>query len=147
MFDYVNEMRESYQPHDRYKGLPFAGGGYHSNVTWPMSMAWNEDAAAEAQAEADAVAGGSSPSGFETMSNPGANHLFVDGVNTATYMVTAKESSGMFSTEMCTLCNSNPFMRMSVFYHDPGGDGPVLTSLGVGAAAVGADTWWVLTFE
>jgi len=147
MLDYVNERRQSYSTHERYKGLPFAGGGYHTNVTWPMLMEGNDSVAADAQGEADAVAGGASPRGFETESNPGANHLFMDGVNTGRYMVTGMESGGVFSTEQCTMCNSNPFARMAVFYHDPGGDGPVLTSVGVGASAVGADTWWVLIFE
>jgi hypothetical protein len=96
---------------------------------------------------ADAVAGGAPPTGYETMANPGANHLFIEGVNTSKYMVTGKESGGNFGTEQCTVCNSNPFGRMAIFYHDSGGDGPVLTSLGVGASAVGADTWWVLIFE
>jgi hypothetical protein len=81
------------------------------------------------------------------MSNPGANHLFVEGVNTDTYMVTGLESGSMFSTEQCTMCNSNPFARMTIFYHDPGGDGPVLTGVGVGASARGADTWWVMIFD
>ena len=147
MFDYVNGQRTSYQPHDRYKGFPFGGGSYHTNVTWPITFTWSAAAAATAQAEANAVAAGGTPSGSETDSNPGANHLFIAGLNTADYMVTAQESAGAFSTDQCTLCNSNPFMRMAVFYHDPGGDGPVLTELGIGAAAVGADTWWVLKFE
>ena len=146
-FDYVNEKRQSYAPHDRWAGFPFAGGYYHDNVTWPYVMQWSDAAAIAAQAEADAVAGGAAPSGQETGANPGQLPIYIDGLNTADYQVGGKERPGSFPTETCTLCNSNGFMRMGVFYHDPGGDGPVLTSLGIGAADMGnGDTWWVMRF-
>jgi len=146
-FDYVNEKREGYSNHDRYAGFPFSGGYYHTNVTWPYTMQWSDTAAAAAQAEANAVAGGATPSGTQTFANPGQLPIYVDGLNTGDYMVGGKERPGSFTTETCTLCNSNPFMRMAVFYHDPNGDGPVLTRLGIGAADLGnGDTWWVMRF-
>jgi hypothetical protein len=147
-FDYVNGQRESYAPHDRYAGFPFTSGYYHTTVTWPYTMAWSDTAAALAQAEAEAVAGGAAPSGQETFANPGQLPLYIDGLNTADYVVGGRERPGSFTTETCTLCNSNGFARMGVFYHDPGGDGPVLTRLGIGAADMGnGDTWWVMKFE
>ncbi len=146
MFDYMNGERQSYEPHDRYRGFPF-GGEYHMTVTWPMVMQWSDEAAALAQAEADAVAQGAGPTGQMTFANPGADPLFVDGVNTANYMVSGPERPGNFETDTCTLCNSNPFMRMAVFYQDPGGQGPVLTKVGIGAADMGnGNTWWVFRF-
>jgi hypothetical protein len=73
--------------------------------------------------------------------------VYIANLNTATYMVGGKERAGSFPTSTCTLCNSNPMMRMGVFYHDPGGDGPVLTRIGVGAADLGdGSTWWVIRF-
>ncbi len=147
-FGYVNGQRESYASHDRYAGFPFTSGYYHSNVTWPYTMQWSDTAAAVAQAEADAVAGGAAPSGEETFANPGQLPIYVDGLNTVDYLVGGRERPGSFTTDTCTLCNSNGFMRMAVFYHDPGGDGPVLTRLGIGAADMGnGDTWWVMRFE
>jgi hypothetical protein len=146
-FKYVNDKRNSYASHTRWKGFPFSGGSYHKNVTWPYTMTWSAAAAAAAQKEADAVAGGATPSGKATMNNPGQLPIYVSGLNTVDYMVGGKERSGSFTTSTCTLCNSNPFMRMAVFYHDPGGDGPVLKSLGIGAADLGdGSTWWVMRF-
>jgi len=147
-FDYVNGQRDNYAPHDRWAGFPFTTGYYHTNVTWPLAMTWSDTAAAAAQAEADAVAGGASPSGEETFANPGQLPIYIAGLNTGDYMVGGRERPGSFTTETCTLCNANGFMRMGVFYHDPGGDGPVLTRLGIGASDMGnGDTWWVMRFE
>ncbi len=147
MLDYQNELRQSYEPHERWRGFPFADGEYHTNVTWPMSMAWSAEAAALAQAEADAVAGGAAPQGDETMANPGQEPLHISGLNTDAYMVSGPEVAGVFDTEGCSVCNTNPMMRMGVIYHDPGGEGPVLQSMGIGAADLGnGDTWWVFRF-
>jgi hypothetical protein len=146
-FDYLNSKRESYANHKRYSGFPFSGGYYHSNETWPIKMQWSETAAVSAQSEADAVAKGSTPSGKQTFANPGQLPIAIHGINSTGYMVGGKERPGSFPTETCTLCNSNPFMRMAVFYHDPGGEGPVLTKVGIGAADLGnGHTWWVMRF-
>lgn len=146
MFDYVNMERQGYAPHDRYRGFPFQGE-YHQMTTWPLVLEWDDAAAELAQAEADAVAGGAAPSGQPTFANPGVEPIYVSGVNTDTYMVSGVERPGLFETETCTLCNSNPFMRMAVYYHDPGGAGPVLTRIGIGAADMGnGNTWWVFRF-
>ena len=149
MLDYLNEQRQAYDFHDRYKGFPFGGGQYHQSYTWPLTFDWDDGVAAAAQTEADAVAGSGTPSGQETVaSGPGGETLFLDGLNSPHYMVSAKERAGAFDTQECALCNANPIMRMAVYYHDPGWDGPVLDTIGIGAAdAGGGDTWWVMIFE
>ncbi len=123
MFDSVNATCESYASHDRYAGFPFTTGYYHTDVTWPYTKQWDAGAAAIAQAEADAVVGGSTPSGTETFNNPGQLPVYIAGTNTAAYTVGGQERPGSFITDTCTLCNSNGFMRMGLFYQDPGGAG------------------------
>ena len=147
MLAYFDDQRAGYWNHDRWRGLPFYGS-YHSNFTWPMSFQWDAALAAEAQVEADAVAGGAAPTGSETDGNPGTEHLWIDGVNTAHYMVSGKETSGIWDTQESALGCENPFMRMGVYYQDPGGEGPVLDRIGIGASdAGGGATWWVMVFE
>lgn len=146
-FTYINGKRNSYSTHSRWKGFPFAGGKTHKNVTWPYTMKWSDTATVAAQKEADAVAKGGTPTGKKSYNNPGQLPIYISGLNTADYMVGGKERPGSFTTSTCTMCNANPFMRMAVFYHDPGGDGPVLTSIGLGAADMGdGSTWWVIRF-
>jgi hypothetical protein len=129
----VNDFRESYSTHDRYWGIPFGTGDFHTDVTWPLVMTWNDDAAAIAQAEADAVAGGSTPTGTDVVSS---GYFWVDGVNSSPYMVTTDEHH---------MSTANTFGRMSIFYHDFGGRGPVLTQMGLGASAESdGSTVWVL---
>jgi len=96
-------------------------------------MTWSDSAAAIAQAEADAVAGGSAPTGTNVASS---DYFWVDGVNSSPYMVTTDEHY---------MSTANTFARMSIYYHDFGGRGPVLTQMGLGASA-GTDgsTVWVL---
>ncbi|MBW2262570.1 MAG: hypothetical protein JRG91_11405 [Deltaproteobacteria bacterium] len=129
----VNDFRESYSTHDRYWGIPFGTGDYHTDVTWPLVLTWSDAAATTAQAEADAVAGGASPTGVDVV---GGGYFWVDGVNTSPYMVTTGEHN---------MSTANTFGRMSIFYHDFGGRGPVLTRMGLGASAeTDGSTVWVL---
>ncbi len=147
MFAYLNEQRAGYWSHERWRGLPFYGSS-HTTYTWPEAFQWDAGLAADAQAEADAVAGGASPSGYETDGNPGTEHLWIDGVDTARYMVSGREAADIWGSQESALGRENGFMRMAVYYHDPGGEGPVLERVGIGAADEGAGhTWWVLLFE
>ena len=43
---------------------------------------------------------------------------------------------------------SNGTARMGMFYHDPGGSGPVLSKIGCGGAQSpgGSSWWWVIVF-
>lgn len=139
MLEWMNEQRRGYEPHDRYRGLPdFSGRGlgeYHTTVTWPIEMEWDECAAAIAQIEADAVASSSTPTGWEVE----CGGLWIEGVSTEQYMLTSKEGF---------MHAVNPFMRQAAYYHDPGGEGPVLTKLGAGAADAGdGTTWWVVVWR
>jgi len=147
MLAYVNQQRQGYWVHDRWRGLPFYGS-YHTTFTWPDTFVWDEGLAAEAQIEADAVAGGAPPTGVETLANPGTEHLWIDGVDTARYMVTGREMSGIWDTQESALGCENAMMRMGMYYQDPGGGGPVLSSIGIGASdAGGGHTWWVMVLE
>jgi hypothetical protein len=131
----INQLRDDYSSHERFWGIPMGTGEFHTNYTWPIYMSWNEDAAALAQIEADAVAGGAEPSGTDVV---GAGYFWVDGVNSSPYMVT---------TDEYYMSTNNTFARMSIDYHDFGGNGPVLTQMGLGAAAEDdGGTVWVLVF-
>jgi hypothetical protein len=148
MLAYVNEQRAGYWSHERWKGWPFFGGEYHTNYTWPDAFIWDGGLAAQAQAEADRVASGGAPTGDETDGNPGVAHLFIDGLYGAPYMVGGPEEANIWESQESALGRENGFMRMAVYYHDYGGDGPVLTKIGIGASdAGGGDTWWVMVFE
>lgn len=133
----VNGFRESYATHDRYWGIPFGTGDFHTDVTWPMVMTWSDAAAAIAQAEADAVAGGAPSTGVDVASS---GYFWVDGVNSSPYMVTTDEHC---------MSTANTFGRMSIFYHDFGGRGPVLTQMGLGASAKtdGSTVWVIVLVE
>jgi hypothetical protein len=133
MADIINGFRESYSTHDRFWGVPFGEGDFHTTVTWPLVMTWSDEAAAIAQVEADGVAAGATPSGHDVVD---AGYFWVDGVNSSPYMVTTDEHH---------MSTANTFGRMSIFYHDFGGRGPVLTRMGLGASAESdGGTVWVL---
>jgi len=135
MADIINEGRLSYETHDRYWGIPFSDDHFHSDVTWPLVMTWDDNAAAIAQNEADAIAGGATPSGI----NVENGIIWISSPCTAPFMV---------HTDEATMSAINPFMRMAVLYHDFGGNGPVLDKIGIGASDVGnGDTAWVLVFN
>jgi hypothetical protein len=129
----INGLRNDYSTHDRYWGIPFGVGEFHTTFTWPLEMGWNDAAAAIAQVEADAVAGGEAPGGVDVASS---GYFWVDGVNSSPYMVTTDENY---------MSTANTFGRMSIFYHDFGGHGPVLAGMGLGASARDdGSTVWVL---
>jgi hypothetical protein len=149
MLDYLNEQRHGYLPHDRWRGLPWTGES-HQIVTWPVEFVWDDALALEAQLEADALAAGDSPQGSphtaDTLHIP---PLYVRGVSTERYVVLGPElpdSWGM--SNMSTLGREHGSARQALYYHDPGGAGPVLERVGIGASDAGdGSTWWVLTFE
>jgi hypothetical protein len=135
MFDWINSQRVGYEPHDRYWGIPFSDDHFHQSVTWPITMTWDETAAAVAQNEADSIAAGGPPSLISVENGI----IYVSTPCTAPYMVHTVEE---------TMTSVNPFMRMAAYYHDFGGQGPVLDKLGVGASDNGdGTTSWVLAFD
>jgi hypothetical protein len=147
MFAYVNETRESYLTHERWRGLPWSGSG-HATTTWPTTFAWDDGLAAQAQAEADAIAGGAAFVGSPA-SDGWIPAIYVQGVSTAHYAVAGVEASQTWGVEnQSALSHHHGSARMAIYYQDPGGEGPVLTRLGIGAAdAGGGDTIWVFVWE
>jgi hypothetical protein len=136
MADWVNSQREGYEPHDRYWGIPFSDDHFHSNVTWPIVMTWDDTAAAIAQNAADDIARGSMPP--ELLSVEGG----------IIHITTPLSRPHMVHTSEGTMSSVNPFMRMAAYYHDFGGEGPVLTTIGIGASDMGdGSTAWVLVFN
>ena len=149
---YLDQTRSDYAPHDRWRGIPWSGE-YHTMVTFPLQFTTAADLAAAAQAEAARVLAGGAPAGVDVPGQNGENRdMWIDGINTATWRITAFEYPGdwvvpMFGHERAALHPSNGSARMGLFYHDFGGAGPAITRMGVGAA-VGADcrVAWVLQF-
>ncbi|TET37471.1 MAG: hypothetical protein E3J72_05750 [Planctomycetota bacterium] len=145
MYDFLMQQRRdygdgSYKRHRRYKGIPWEGED-HDITTWPDVFDWNDGVAAIAQAEADRLAGGGSPQGV--IAKATGDQLYLNAPISADYMCTTKEVPGQvlgFSYQ----CGG---ARMAMHYHDFGGDGPVFTKIGIGAAdAGGGATWWVVRY-
>jgi hypothetical protein len=149
MLDYLNEQRQGYLPHDRWRGLPWTGQS-HQMVTWPVAFAWDDELAVLAQLEADALASGAPPEGSpataDTLNMP---PLYVRGVNSDHYVVLGPELPNSWGvSNNSTLGREHGSARQALYYHDPGGAGPVLAHVGIGASDAGdGSTWWVLVFE
>jgi hypothetical protein len=150
-FAYLNDTRVNYDPHDRYKGIPWQGA-QHDTRTFPLQFAWSDALAAQAQQEAMRIANGAAPPGTHVPGpDPFTRELWIDGINTSAWRIVAAEYPGDWEPEDITgntsaaLKNSNGSARLGFFYHDFGGDGPVITQAGLGAA-IAADcvVWWVL---
>ncbi|TET35863.1 MAG: hypothetical protein E3J72_10185 [Planctomycetota bacterium] len=140
MHQTFNGWRQSYMSHDRYKGWPWQGS-YHTTVTWPSSFKWDDGLAAEAQAEAERLLAGGECKG------EGISGMAIDGQNTSKYMIAAVEPDAKGSKEAVSSSKDHGSARMAIHYFDPGGDGPVLTRTGIGAAAIdNGNTWWVYIY-
>jgi hypothetical protein len=149
----VNATRDQYGGappygyHTRYKGMPWEGED-HSNNTFPWHFTWDDDLACQAQIEAERIAAGGSPEGQR------ADHqsyyvdapFFVHDLNGPDWRLSARE---LRNDDAFPLAQGNGSARMGLFYHDFGGDGPVINRVGVGAAIVGdcTEIWWVLQFS
>ena len=157
--DYVNEQRRnyggegSYARHDRWKGIPWTGGEYHTTTTFPNAFPWDEGLAARAQEEACRLAAGGEPAGVRVDgASPGQKPFWIHGINTADWMISCKEDPGDWEPGpfggdlLFGLHNSNGSSRLGLHYHDFGGDGPAINYAGAGAAEAGGSTWWVLQF-
>ncbi len=146
--------------HSRWKGYPWEGEG-HESFTFAVQFAWDDALAAQAQAEADALASGAAPQGHVQNGSNGlpfcaAAPFWIDGINTASWKISLAEHPTDWMPpaahpDSCpapfALSADNQHARMGLHYHDFGGDGPSIQTVGVGAA-VGADceVWWVLQF-
>lgn len=166
LFNFVNDARADYGglnmylPHPRYKGIPWQGEG-HENWTFSIVMDWDEDLAAQARAEAEALASGANPQGTQVNGQASIhNPMWIDGINTGNWQITVtedlddwqKDPNNPFSSDVpFALDKSNGSARLGLHYHDFGGDGPAINRLGVGGAlgeGPGGDcqVWWVLQF-
>jgi hypothetical protein len=157
LFDWINEQRGAYAgegpylPHSRYKGIPWQGEG-HEIYTFATRFSWDDALAGSALEEAQRLADGGVPAGVQVAGQNGQNRDFwVDGLNTKDWRITAPEYPGDWEGTYApsALHISNGSVRMGLYYHDFGGDGPAITRLGM--AAVIADPnacalWWVLQF-
>jgi hypothetical protein len=163
-FAFVNDERAQYTDHPRWKGLPWQGEG-HDQFTFSPTFTWDDQLAAQAQAEAEALAGGASPSGNQQNGSNGLpicamSPLWIDGLNTASWRISLGETvadwnpppSGSCPPTTFALSPQNQHARMGLHYHDFGGDGPAIQRLGVGVAVEPVDAageckvWWVLQF-
>lgn len=146
---YVNEQRKGYQPHDRFKGPPWSGS-YHTNTTWPLTLAVDAALMSEAATRAKALAGGMTPEGqpYSDGSPPPHEYLWVTGVDTAHYVIASQEKAGDWSPDLvgnihAGITPTNGTSRMAMFYHDSGGSGPALGKIGCGGAqSPGGSSWW-----
>ncbi|MHC4662071.1 MAG: hypothetical protein ACYS8W_10320 [Planctomycetota bacterium] len=153
LLDHVNTQRLNYGGagahlrHDRWKGIPWEGE-QHNNTTFPDAFTSDDALADRAQFEAERLAGGGSPQGVQVpYQNGGGGPFWINAINTADWMITAKEEPGSFENSSFPLVPANGSARMGLFYHDFGGDGPAINLVGVGACdAGGGATWWVLQF-
>ncbi len=157
--DFVNEQRRNYGGeggygrHDRWKGIPWTGGEYHTDTTFPNAFPWDDGLAARAQEEACRLAAGGAVAGVRVDgASPGQKPFWIFGINTADWMISCKEDPGDWEPGpfggdlLFGLHNSNGSSRLGLHYHDFGGDGPAINYAGAGAAEAGGSTWWVLQF-
>jgi len=149
-FAYLNQTRRDYEPHDRYRGIPWQGA-YHNAITFPLVFTWSDPLASTAQTEASRIAAGGQPVGVFVPGQNGENRdMWIDGLDTGGWRITAREAPGdweapPFGHEKAALHPSNGSARMGLFYHDFGGAGPVITAMGLGGATTPAcEVVWVL---
>jgi hypothetical protein len=157
MFDWVNSTRQQYSNHIPYDGYPFQGQNADL-MTWSLILAWDDGLAAEAQAEADKVAGGAMPEGeYYPFQNEAGEGFWVTGLETNRYKVTAMSDAatppgtdvwGNEKPPNKWHDTANGFYRMAVAYQTGTGEFNQKSKLGVGAAEGGnQQTWWVLLFS
>jgi len=149
---FINDNRLGYEPHDRWRGIPWQGE-YHTNATFAVQFAVSSELAAQANIEAARLIAGGLPAGVNVPGQNGENReLWIDGLNTAAWRISAFEYPGdwtvpMWGHEKAALHPSNGSARMALFYHDFGGAGPAIKQFGVGAAiAADCRVAWVLQF-
>lgn len=149
---YVNTERQGYSNHQRFRGPPWTGA-YHDTTTWPLTLAVDPTLSAEAASRAQKLAAGGSPEGspYSDGSPPPHQYLWITGVDTSHYVVASMEQPGNWTPDLvgnitAGITSSNGTTRMALFYHDPGGAGPVLSHVGCGGARSpgGASWWWVV---
>jgi len=149
---YVNEQRDAYASHDRFKGPPWSGS-YHTDTTWPLHLTVDASLSDDARGRATKLAAGAKPDGapYSDGSPPPHEWLYVSGVDTDRYVVASNEKGGDWTTDLAGnlhagITTNNGTARMALFYHDAGSSGPVLKRIGCGGAVSpgGSSWWWVI---
>jgi len=157
MFDHVNATRTSYSSHIPYDGYPFMGVNATAR-TWSLTMTWDEELAAAALKEAQALAAGSKVQGtYFTYPPPTPGEPFwLTGLDSPRYMLSAKSSTSTVGTKGGGFSSDDPgkwhltnngMYRLAVAYQTGSKTFSHKTKLGVGMASAGpGEVWWVLVF-
>jgi len=157
---WINDCRVAYSFHPRYPcgGQEVDPGQVTPDAVWPIELSWDSAAAADAQAEADSLAAGASPSGRmreaggDVCAQYGDYRLWLDSIDdeaktvSRPYTVTARDNDISWTTRCSALGTSFAFFRMGLAYVDDCGD-PIATRFGCGVAdAADGRTWAVIRF-
>ncbi|TET31363.1 MAG: hypothetical protein E3J72_22600 [Planctomycetota bacterium] len=150
MFEYINIERQTYASHTAYDGYPWKGE--NSQMTWSTTFTWNDALGDEAQAEAEALAGGGSPKGTRFgYQNFAGEPMWLAGLETSKYIQSAESDPTVEQPQLYEAgkwhSSNNGTMRQGVFYQTGTGANRSKKLLGVGLAEVGNGcVWWVLIF-
>jgi hypothetical protein len=152
--DYLNAGREAGYWHKRFRGDPWRGS-YHDQWTWPTKFADVPELDAEAQKEADALAGGATPPGRMHRDSSWRRPIWFEGIDTERLQISAQDQPGDFDASQkspdlrAALVHTNGALREGLLHHDTGGEGPVLARIGCGGAraADGQSRWWVVVLR
>jgi hypothetical protein len=151
--DYLNAGREAGYWHKRFRGDAWRGS-YHDNWTWPTKFAEAEELDAEAQKEANALAGGATPPGRLQRDSSERRPIWFDGVDSERLQISAQDQPGDFDASQkpdlhAALVHANGALREGLLHHDAGGEGPVLARIGCGGARApdGQSRWWVVVLR
>jgi hypothetical protein len=152
--DYLNAGREAAYFHRRFRGDPWRGFD-HDSRTWPTKFSEAEELDAEAQKEANALAGGATPPGRLQRDSSARRPIWFDGIDTERMQISAQDRPGDFDASQkspasrAALVHTNGVLREGLLHHDTGGEGPVLARIGCGGAraADGQSRWWVVVLR
>jgi hypothetical protein len=157
---WINDCRKAYSFHSRYPcgGQEVDPGQVTPDAVWPIEMTWDSAVAADAQAEADALAAGASPSGRmreaggDVCAQYGDYRLWLDSIDdeassvSRPYTVTARDNDEAWTTRCSALGTGFAFFRIGLAYVDDCGD-PIVTKFGCGVAdAADGRAWAVVRF-
>jgi hypothetical protein len=156
MFNWINATRQTYASHDPFDGYPWKGS-YVGTMTWALTFTWDDALAAEAQEEADSLAGGQMPMGqmfnYATAIGAPGEAMWLSGLDTPKYVVRAKSDGKLTgppsnpSAPFKWHDTHNGSYRQGIAYQTGTGSTNGKKRLGVGMTDAGDDvTWWVLVF-
>jgi hypothetical protein len=118
-------------------------------MTWTSYFTWDDCLAEQAQALAEDIAAGNASHGGTRVDgqNGCCADFYMDNLFEDDFRITFNEAPGEYDNGSFALSQSNGSARMGLFYHDFGGDGPVIQMIGIGASAdANCNVTWVLQF-